>query len=156
MGRPQQIFIEKIGVRIEKMGYSPLSGRIFGALLLANPPHLTFDELCSLLSASKSSISNNLKILMRPDTGVVEYFTLPGERKRYFRINTQNWIEQINSIPQEFKISYQLLEEIMAYRKTNNLNTHFTNELEKIHSFYKFMVQKLPLLFEEWEKQNLL
>ena len=99
MENQQKIFIEKIGVKTEKMGYSPLSGRILGALLLAEPPYMTFDYLCEFLSASKSSISNNLNVLMKEGVNMIEYFTIPGDRKRYFKISFENWNKHLKNIP---------------------------------------------------------
>ena len=98
MENQQKIFIEKIGVKTEKMGDSPLSGRILGALLLAEPPYMTFDYLCESLSASKSSISNNLNVLMKEGVNMIEYFTIPGDRKRYFKISFENWNKHLKNI----------------------------------------------------------
>ncbi|HUH75386.1 MAG TPA: hypothetical protein VLZ75_13410 [Chitinophagales bacterium] len=155
MENRQKVFIEKIGVRTEKMGYSPLSGRILGALLLADPPHMTFDHICTYLSASKSSISNNLNILMRDGVNMIEYFTVPGDRKRYFRISLQNWSKHLKDMPQEFEYSNELLSDIIEYRTENKLESKFTTDLEKILSFYNFMLERLPSLINEWEQQQL-
>lgn len=154
MNDKKKIFIEKIGVRVEKMGYSPVAGRIFGTLLLAEPPHMTFDELCEALSASKSSISTNLNFLMKDSDSIVEYFTLPGDRKRYFKISTTNWKSHLNMIPEEFKNSNQLLQEILSYRTEYKLEESFTKDLQEILSFYQFMESHLPKLYAEWEAQN--
>lgn len=148
----KKIFIEKIGVRTEKMGFSPLAGRLFGALLLADPPYMTFEELCEYLSASKSSISTNLNLLMKNGVCMIEYFTLPGDRKRYFRISVKNWMAHLDKIPDEFEYSNQMLSEILEYRKEHKLEEQFTQDLEQILSFYKFILKKLPLLIEEWEQ----
>jgi DNA-binding transcriptional regulator GbsR (MarR family) len=154
MENQQKHFIEKIGVKTEKMGYSPLSGRILGALLLAEPPYMTFEDLCDYLSASKSSISTNLNILMKEGINMIEYFTVPGDRKRYFRISFQNWNNHLKNIPDEFQFSNELLSDIVNYRSEKNLNTEFTNNIQKILSFYEFMLERLPSLIEEWEKNN--
>lgn len=154
MDQERKIFIEKLGVRVEQMGYPPLSGRIFGSLLLADPPYMTFSELCKSLSASKSSISNSLNFLMQDNARVVEYFTLPGERKRYFKISIENWKKQLDNIPDEFKINNQILEDILTYRAEHKLDEEFTQDLKEILSFYQFIVARLPQLFEEWNRLN--
>lgn len=137
------------------MGYSPLSGRIIGALLLADPPHMTFDDLCTYLSASKSSISNNLNILMKEGINMIEYFTVPGDRKRYFKISFENWNKHLRNIPDEFQFSNELISEIVIYRNAQNLDSNFTKDLQKILSFYEFMLERIPSLIEEWEQQQL-
>lgn len=155
MESQQKIFIEKIGVRTEKMGYSPLSGRILGALLLAEPPYMTFEDLCEYLSASKSSISNNLNILMKEGINMIEYLTVPGDRKRYFKISFENWNKHLRNIPDEFQFSNELISEIVIYRNAQNLDSNFTKDLQKILSFYEFMLERIPSLIEEWEQQQL-
>lgn len=147
------MFIERIGVRSENMGFPPLAGRIFGCLLLADPPYMTFEELCERLGASKSTISNNLQFLMRGDC-MIDYFTLPGDRKRYFKINTDNWIRKVQAIPEDVKGSNELIEEIMAFRRENNLDESFTKNLEIIHSFHEFIIEKMPDLIREWKIKN--
>ncbi|MCO5232716.1 MAG: hypothetical protein LC105_10525 [Chitinophagales bacterium] len=154
MESQRKIFVEKVGVRTEKMGYSPLAGRIIGALLLAEPPYMTFDSLCEYLNASKSSISTNLQFLMHDGSGMVEYFTLPGDRKRYFKISIDNWVKHIKEIPKEFQQSKDLLEEILSYRKSNMLDNEFSTNIEELLSFYEFMLEKLPTLIEEWEERR--
>jgi len=154
LDQKKKIFIEKIGVRVEQMGHPPLSGRLFGALLLADPPYLTFAQLCETLSASKSSISNSLNFLMQDNASVVEYFTQPGDRKRYFKISTENWKKHLNNIPVEFEINNQILKEILNYREQHQLDQEFTQDLKEILSFYQYIVKKLPQLFEEWNQSN--
>lgn len=151
MEEKKKIFIEKVGVKTEQFGHSPLSGRIIGTLLLAEPAYMTFEELCEYLSASKSSISTNLKFLMSENINMVEYFTQPGDRKRYFKISIANWKKHLGKIPDEFEYGNRLLGDIISYRKENRLDENFTKELEEIASFYQFIIAKLPLLKEEWE-----
>ncbi|MCO5247521.1 MAG: hypothetical protein M9887_01015 [Chitinophagales bacterium] len=155
MEEQKKIFIEKIGVKTENHGHSPLAGRIIGTLLLADPSYMTFEELCDYLSASKSSISTNLKLLMSESIAMVEYFTLPGDRKRYFRISVQGWQSHLDKIPDEFEYGNQLLTDIIQYRIENHLDENFTKELKEIVSFYRFIIAKLPLLKEEWEQLKL-
>ena len=35
-------------------------------------------------------------LLMKDDIGMVEYFTFPGDRKRYFKISIENWKEHLD------------------------------------------------------------
>ncbi|MCO5230364.1 MAG: hypothetical protein M9958_04315 [Chitinophagales bacterium] len=156
MEAQKKVFVERVGVRTEMMGYSPLAGRIIGALLLSEPPYMTFDALCEYLNASKSSISTNLHFLMKEGTGLVEYFTLPGDRKRYFKISIDNWLRHIKEMPKEFQNSNDLLGEILGYREANQLDGEFSHSIKKLLSFYEFMLDKLPSLIEEWEEKIIL
>lgn len=151
----KKIFVEKIGVKTEKMGYSPIAGRIVGTLLLAEPPYMTFEELCESLSASKSTISTNLNFLMSNEKGIIEYFTLPGDRKRYFKISHENWLNHICNIPDEIETGTHLLKDILKYRVENNLDPEFTKGCEKVFSFHLFLSEKIVELADEWKAKYL-
>src|SRR5688500_5555046 len=82
--------IEKVGVSLEQIGFPRMVGRTLGYLMVSDPPHRTFNEIQEYLQASKSSISTSLQFLL--NQGLIGYFTLPGDRKRYFRFNAESWL----------------------------------------------------------------
>ena len=64
--------------------YPPLAARILGVLIIDGcKSGLTFEALVEKLAASKSSISTNLKLLLKMEK--IYYFTLLGDRKKYFK-----------------------------------------------------------------------
>lgn len=84
----QREVVEQFGRHFDKEGFQPIAGRILGLLLVMDKELYTFDEIIDELQISKSSASNafrNLEI-----RGDIEYITLPGDRKRYFRFRKQN------------------------------------------------------------------
>ncbi|MEM7416211.1 MAG: MarR family transcriptional regulator [Gemmatimonadota bacterium] len=84
--------IERIGVLHDHMGKRPAAGRILGLLLVAPQAELTFEEIREALGLSKSATSTSLQLLQ--DVGSVVYRTRPGDRKRYFRKNFEDWERQ--------------------------------------------------------------
>lgn len=84
----QRRVVEQFGRHFDKEGFQPIAGRILGLLLVMDKEQYTFDEIIEELQISKSSASialRNLEI-----RGDIEYITLPGDRKRYFRFRKQN------------------------------------------------------------------
>lgn len=79
----QKEVVEQIGRHFDKEGFQPIAGRILGLLLVMDKEKYTFDEIIEELQISKSSASNALRNL--EIRGDIEYITLPGDRKRYFR-----------------------------------------------------------------------
>lgn len=78
--------VEKIGLHFEKeYNLAPLAARIFGLLILSPTDEFTFDEITQITCASKSSVSTNINFLLQLKN--IEYFTKPGDRKRYFKIS---------------------------------------------------------------------
>ena len=85
----QRILIEQLGVFYEHEGFNPAGARILALLLIADRNELTFDEIKHALNISKSATSTAINLLI--NTNRIEYFTNPGERKRYFRARIVNW-----------------------------------------------------------------
>ncbi len=111
--------IEEAGIYFEKRhNLPPLAARIYGIMVLSSLEGYTFEELMEITQASKSSVSTNLNLLQQ--LKFVEYFTKPGERKRYFRSSgsfIQNMLkEQYGTI----KADLELTEKINDFNKKNN------------------------------------
>lgn len=143
--------VQEIGVAFDQLGYPPVVGRVFGFLLLADPPHQSFYDIQEFLGASKSSISNALNALMLK--GIVEYITFSGDRKRYFKLNTENWLEQAKCKMADFSEIDRVLVEAMRMRDPEKYQD-FNKGLKKIFEFHMFMAKEMPKLFEKWEQSQ--
>lgn len=107
--------IEQIGLGFgDRMGVSPLAARIYGLLTLSSYEGLTFEEVREALGSSKSSTSINLNVLTQ--LKFVEYYTRPGDRKRYFKVS--------KSFQKKYLIQYSLTlhNEVNLISKINTYN----------------------------------
>ncbi|TYB78160.1 MarR family transcriptional regulator [Bizionia saleffrena] len=113
--------IEDIGMGIEeRAGLSPLASRIYALLTMTSYDGLTFDEIKESIEASKSSISVNIKVLLQ--LRYIEYYTKPGDRKRYFKVSKYFQIKFL-------EIYMDALEkQITLVDKINNYNKEFQKE----------------------------
>lgn len=142
--------VEMFGVHFEKYwNFSPLSGRILGCLIVWNDAKgLTFDDLVSTLGASKSSVSTNLNLLLK--IGKIEYYTFPGDRKKYYR--PSSFSDRMQNHLQMVIDEKKMVERMIDYRKKTISDGDCANlELieiyqEHIVGFEKFLnktIQKL-------------
>lgn len=142
----QKILIEKIGVFSDKRGLQPALGRITGFLMVVPGAEATFEEIIENLNLSKSAVSYGINMLLSKNT--IEFITKPGQRKRYFRINTKNWKcdlqDQIEGIL-EFE---RIITEIIAVR--GNENPEYTDELKRIKRFLEFLQAEIPTLITKY------
>lgn len=141
--------VEEIGVAFDKTHLPPMIGRVLGFLILADPPYQTFYAIQEFLGASKSSISHALNMMMTK--GIVEYVTFPGDRKRYFKINVENWLEQAKCKMTDFAEVDRVLMDALGLRDANK-HKEFNEGLSKIFDFHLFMSREMPKLFEKWER----
>lgn len=119
MLKEKKKLVEDIGVYYEmNRQLPPLAGRIYGLLMLCPKSGHSFDDIVELSSSSKSSVSTNINLLL--STGSIEYFTKPGERKRYFRLS-KNYLEvELNKYADEVSGELKLLDKIEGFNKTHN------------------------------------
>ena len=149
MSTEQEELISRIGVFAEKSGYPPLVAKMFGLLLVSNPPHQTFEEIQTQLKSSKSAISTGLHLLM--DRGMVEYITFLGDRKRYFRVNTEHWLENTQENLLHFARNTSLIKDILHYRKEHFSDDKFTAGVEEVDEFHLFLAAEFPHLIAKWK-----
>jgi len=106
---------EMFGIHFEKLyNIPPLAARILGTLIMDGcKSGLTFETLVESLSASKSSISTNLNLLLKMDK--ITYFTVCGDRKKYFKAadlskRLENYLQLIDS-------EMTIVNRMIAYRE---------------------------------------
>jgi DNA-binding transcriptional ArsR family regulator len=139
--------VEKIGVVVEKAGSQPAVGRVLACLLVSDPPQKTFDEIHKYLGLSKSAVSNALNLLMSKE--IVDYFTVPGDRKRYFRLSISGWMGQMKKQTGLHTTIPELLREVLAAR--SNRHPDFNKGLRETVEFLSFMEKERNAALEKWE-----
>lgn len=139
-------YVEDFGLYFEHFGLARTAGRMLGWLLVCDPPHQTMDELVEVLQVSKSSISTTSRLLMY--IGLVSKVSFPGERKDFYRISENAWVqgwEAKNNQTTEMKQ--------MAVRGLEILpedDTERRERLQEMHDLYAFLEAELPKLTQRW------
>ena len=143
--------VEEMGIIFEKSGLTPMHGRVFAYLLLAEPPQKDFYEIQEFLKASKSAISNALKYLR--DNGMVDYITFSGDRRRYFRINHDTWLESYQASIRQIGTFRNLLQTVLEERKDSR-HLDFNDKLKAMLDFQTHLTEGIDRLIEEWEAKQ--
>ncbi|WP_188462962.1 GbsR/MarR family transcriptional regulator [Bizionia arctica] len=113
--------VEKLGVHLEnREQLAPVAARILSYIILTGKKGATFEDMVSILCASKSTISTHLNHLQ--DLNKIEYFTKTGDRKKYFVINKNNIILHIDKMITHWKEERELHLEIKNYKELINTN----------------------------------
>ena len=82
----QELFCEMMKFYGETLNLPPLSAKIYAYLIFDfERKGICFEEFVEVFSASKSSVSSNLNLLLNAD--LIIDFTKINERKRFFKIN---------------------------------------------------------------------
>ena len=63
MTEAESAFVEEMGQALAGYGMTPMAGRVWGWLLICDPPEQTAAELAEALGASRGAISGTARIL---------------------------------------------------------------------------------------------
>lgn len=144
-------FVEEVGIVFEQTGLPRMAGRIFGRLLISNPPYQSTDELTEALMASKGSITTMTRLLIQ--IGLIERFCLPGIRHNYFRLRPDAWQRLMgHGLEDEIKMFRQLAErglKLLTSKAPQNRKW-----LEDMRGIYAFLEREFPALMKRWEKEQ--
>ncbi|WMJ74574.1 MarR family transcriptional regulator [Cytophagaceae bacterium ABcell3] len=150
MDSQRKEYIEKIGSFLETAGSAPVAGRIVGFILTSDPPQATFYDLQEFLGASKSTISASVNTLLKQR--VLDFITLPGDRKRYFVIKPDSWLTTIKHHSFFIHDLRLLIEEGLAIQ--GGKQEDFVKNMRDICELYKELEEELPKIIKRWEEKR--
>lgn len=149
----QRLLIEEIGRNFDKEGFQPIAGRILALLMVMDKEQFTFEEIVAELGISKSSASVALKNLEL--RGNVEYITVPGDRKRYFRMRTLEPFALIDDFTNKMKGFKYMQNQILKLKADpNSRNACFFKEISKMIDFVLGHMDELKDRYEQLKKSE--
>jgi len=148
--RRQKELVEALGRLDDKKGFQPVAGRILGLLLVMDKEQYTFDEIVEELQISKSSASNALRML--EVANIIEYYTLPGERKRYFQIKKPDKFALIDEHKTNLESSRKFFQD--AWELKANKNSENAILLQNLIKMLNFFLEKFEELKKEYLAKN--
>ncbi|HIK15907.1 MAG TPA: MarR family transcriptional regulator [Leptolyngbyaceae cyanobacterium M33_DOE_097] len=146
----QRHYVEDVSVLFEMVGLPRMAGRIFGWLLISEPPYQSHSELAEVLQASKGSISTMTRLLMQ--IGLIERFSLPGQRRDYFRIKPDSWSEMMRQRIVQNTAFREIAER--GLKLLQDTPAHLHQRLEEMRDIHAFCERELPVLLERWEQER--
>ncbi len=147
----ERSFIEEVGVDFEQTGLPRMAGRLFGWLLISDPPYQSPGELAEVLQASKGSISTSIRLLTQ--LGLTERHVIPGSRHDHFRV-PEDAIKKLigHGLEQEIKMFRSLSERGLELTKA--LPAKRRAWLKEMQSRYAYLEKAFPTLLEKYDKER--
>ena len=99
-------FVEEMGQFLASMGMTPMAGRMWGYLLICDPPEQTAGAIAEALRASRGAISGTARLLAGP--GLIRRATRAGDRREYFSAPP----EALDSMLASASATYRQMREI--------------------------------------------
>lgn len=146
----REAFVENTGLFFERLGLQRMAGRIIGWLLICDPSHQTMGEIVEALKASKSTISTSLKQLQM--IALVERFTLPGDRRDYYRLTDDVWRRSFEAKTKDAAEFRRLAEQGLQVLKDDLPQKR--ERLELMRDMYAFIEREVPILLDRWDEEK--
>ncbi|MCX8524833.1 transcriptional regulator [Chryseobacterium formosus] len=126
----EKIFQDAVKFYGTILNLPPLASKIYSYLIFDfDKVGITFDEFVEVFSASKSSVSTSLVLLLNAEL-IVDVNKM-DERKRYFFANDDYKKIRFEKIVQKMQDELKLLDALKNFRKTEQKDTDDRNEAYK-------------------------
>ncbi|MGH8793894.1 MAG: GbsR/MarR family transcriptional regulator [Stackebrandtia sp.] len=143
-------FADEIGMYFEEKGLPRIPGRIFGWLLVCDPPYQSAEELATELQISRGSISTAMQMMTRG--GSVERHHVRGSRRTYYRVRPGRWLDeaakQARQAAEMVKVADRGLEMLAGASPEQR------QRLQEMHDMYDFLSEEYSLIESKWRRRQ--
>jgi DNA-binding transcriptional regulator GbsR (MarR family) len=129
-----------MGQFLANIGMTPMSGRMWGYLLICDPPEQTAADIAAALQASRGAISGTARLL--GNAGLLRRSTRPGDRREYFSAPA----EALDSMLASAGAIYRQMREIAERGLTATADRPIESRarLQEFHDVMTFVEQEVP------------
>jgi DNA-binding transcriptional regulator GbsR (MarR family) len=142
-------FAEEMGIFFEKVGFPRMAGRIWGWLLICDPPVQTAAQISEALQASRGSVSTMTRLLR---LWGVERIGVPGTRGGFYRIQSGAFVQLLRTEMQIFSEVRALSER--GLEVLENEPPEVRKRLKEGRDLFRFVEREYPLLIEKWQQDR--
>ena len=146
MTEGESAFVEEMGQALASYGMTPMAGRMWGWLLICEPPEQTAAELDEALQASRGAISGTARMLTT--AGMIRRSTRRGDRREYFSAPP----EAIDSFLEGAGRIYRRFREIAerGLDATSDRPPESRRRLEELRDVFAFVEREVPVVVDRF------
>lgn len=145
-----RVFVEELSVGLESEGLPRIAGRIFGFLLVCQPPEQTAADLARELHASRGSVSTMTQLLLR--TEMIERVSRAGQRADRFRVPDGALSALMRREPP--RLAYFTRLTARGLDLLAGQPPEARSRLQELHDLFAYFARAFPALLDEWERQR--
>jgi DNA-binding transcriptional regulator GbsR (MarR family) len=150
MSDRESAFVEEMGQVLGSYGMTPMAGRMWGWLLICDPPEQTAAELAEALHASRGAISGTARILST--AGLIRRTTRRGDRRDYFSAPP----EALDQFMSSAGLIYRQIRELMArgLAAIADRPPAARARVQELHDVMAFIETEVPALLERYQRDR--
>jgi hypothetical protein len=139
--------VEQMGIFLQSLGVPRAAGQMLGYLLACDPPEQSVADIRAATGMSAASVSSSARLLI--GIGSVERRHRIGDRKTYYRLRDDFWIE---SARQKLGMFHELAT--IGRRITAAGAVDREEGIREMVAFADFWQAELPAFTQRWEAKR--
>ena len=143
-------FVEEMGRFLAGLGMTPMAGRMWGYLLICDPPEQTAAQIADALQASRGSVSGTARLLAGP--GLIRRTTRRGDRREYFSAPAEALDSMLSSAGQIYRQMREIAERGLA--ATAGRSPEARARLQEFHDVMAFVEQEVPRVIGQFLRER--
>ena len=140
-------FVERFAAVLSQAGIPLMPARVFVALLTADAPRLTADDIAGVLQVSPAAVSGAVRYLI--PLGLVSRETEPGSRRYWYRMPRDVWHEVVRLRDQMMMRWSQTLRDGLDLFGPD---TPAGERIGESIMYFDFVQKELPMVLSRWEE----
>ena len=150
MTQQESAFVEEMGQTLAAYGMTPMAGRMWGWLLICDPPEQTAGEIAEALHASRGAISGTARILA--SAGMIRRTTRRGDRREYFSAPPDTLDNFVASAPQIYRRFRELAGR--GLEATADRPAASRERLQQFHDLFAFIEREIPRVLDRYVQER--
>jgi hypothetical protein len=144
-------FVEEMGQFLGTSGMTPMAGRMWGWLLICDPPEQTATDLATELHASRGAISGTARLLST--AGMIRRTRRRGDRREYFTAPPGALVALLAGAGASFRRFREITGDGLVI--LGDRPPEARARLQEIHDAYAFFEREYPALIERYLEERI-
>ena len=146
MTESESAFVEEMGQALASYGMTPMAGRMWGWLLICEPPEQTAAELADALKASRGSISGTARMLA--NAGMIRRTTRRGDRREYFSVAPETFEQFLAGAGRVYRAFREIAGRGLIAIQDRPASSR--ERLQEFHDLFLFVEQEVPAILGQF------
>jgi hypothetical protein len=143
-------FVEEMGQFLASLGMTPMSGRMWGWLLICDPEQQTAADIAEALHASRGAISGTARLLAT--SGLIRRTTRRGDRREYFSAPPESLDSLLGSAAGIYRQMRGIAERGLAAIADRPIDSRA--RLQEFHDVMAFVEREVPRVISGFLQQR--
>jgi len=139
-------FVESMGQFMSTYGMTPMAGRLWGYLLICDPPEQTAEEVARELHASRGAISGTVRLL--EPIGFLRRTRRRGDRREYLSAPPGTFLAFVANAGSIYRRLREILEQ--GLEALSGKPPPVRARLEEAHDFVAVVEREIPAALERF------